>query len=101
MDKSALGEIIRDSYTPNGVYQKDTRVWLDLLGKAYKKNVELFYKLFYLRGVGTIIVVMPNGTKKLEPIIGTQGWFDMAEWEREKRCLLPHIKELVEILSEL
>lgn len=102
MNKSDLGYIVRDTYTPNGTYAKDHRVWLKLLSNAYKEDINLYYKLSYLRGVGTIITInQNNGLRRLEPIIGTQGWIDMAEWEREKRCLISHVETLKKLLAEL
>lgn len=78
----------------------DTQVWLDLFVKVHE-NRELYARLFFIRGAGTVLVNHPKWGYVFQPVIGHNGWSSMNEYNQEKQCLNDYQKIIIDILYEL
>lgn len=98
-DWSKLGTVIRD---PGAGYDSaNSTRWLKILADARKINADFYYRLCWLRDVGCRLVPDVKFRYRLEPVIGAENWCSKSEWDKEKSCLAPYTKNLIEILRSL
>ena len=83
---------------------EDAKLWLELLVKVCEKDRYLFGILVHIRAVGAVLVSTgnPNMPYKIEPIIDQdRGWSSQAEYNEERKYLIPYATVLTEILKTL
>ena len=80
----------------------DSELWLRLFHLADLEVGEpLASVLQYLRNTGAILVRSEQYGYRIEPVIGAEGWSDMAEYVRERGMLSKHREKLLELLRRL
>lgn len=83
---------------------EDGTLFTDLLIEA-QQHGELYYILYWLRDVGTVLEKDAKFNYKLVPIIGAYGldycWSSQEEYDKEKQALLPYMKQLLECLRRI
>ena len=93
------GAAIIDPYAE--YHPSDSMLWLELLSEARKINEDIYQRLFYVRGGGTVLVPNPQFGFIFKPVIGEYGWQSQEFYDNEKQCLNEHVKEIMAIISEL
>lgn len=93
------GAVIIDPYSE--YHPSDSALWLELLSEARKISEDIYQRLFYIRGGGTVLVSNPQFGFIFKPVIGEYGWQSQEFYDNEKQCLNEHGKEIMAIISEL
>lgn len=95
-----MGLTFSDSYPK---YTNDSIKWATLFMESYILDKELYYILSYLRSVGANLEPTGDSTMpyKITPIIGEENWPSQAEWDKEKRYLVPYVKLLMKALKKI
>lgn len=93
------GAIIIDPYAE--YHPSDSMLWLELLSEARKISEDIYQRLFYVRGGGTVLMPNPQFGFIFKPVIGEYGWQSQEFYDNEKQCLNEHGKEIMAIISEL
>ena len=94
-------EIYKDPYE---FPTEDSQLWLDLLIKAKREDINFFFILYYLRSVGATLVKDLKFGYMIKPIVdrsGLHGWLIQKQFDEEKLALVPYSKKLVELLKTL
>jgi hypothetical protein len=84
--------------------QQDSNLWLELFIIADKVNPDMAHRLEYIRATGAWLVPDNEFGYVIKPIIdpsGTNGWSSMEQYLKERQCLDPYIKQIIEALKEL
>ena len=98
-DWSKLGMVICD---PGAGYDSaGSTHWLKILAEARNINADFYYRLFWLRDVGCRLAPDSKFKYRLEPVIGADNWLSETEWNKEKSCLNPYAKKLIEVLKNV
>ena len=98
-DWSKLGMVIRD---PGAGYDSaGSTHWLKILAEARNINADFYYRLCWLRDVGCRLAPDVKFKYRLEPVIGAENWCSKSEWDKEKSCLNPCAKKLIEVLKNV
>ena len=93
-----LGEVIVDPYA---VYHpSDSAYWLEILSEAKKLNEDMYAKLYYVRGGGTILIPDPKFGFVFQPIIGKDGWQSRKLYDQAAQSLNQHAAAIITILAE-
>ena len=75
--------------------------WLKILAEARNINADFYYRLCWLRDVGCRLAPDVKFKYRLEPVIGAENWCSKSEWDKEKSCLNPYAKKLIEVLKNV
>ena len=78
-----------------------TPLWLTLFMIADRHSRELAHILEFLRNSGTVLEPNRRFGYILKPIVGENGWPSLADYDREKQALGPHLNLMIKILKEL
>lgn len=98
-DWSTFGTVIRD---PGARYDAaGSETWLKILSEAHKINADFYYRLCWLRDIGCLLVPDEKFKYRLAPVIGADNWLSETEWNKEKSCLNPYAKKLIEVLKNV
>lgn len=98
-DWSTFGTVIRD---PGAGYDAaGSETWLKILSEAHKINTDFYYRLCWLRDIGCLLVPDEKFKYRITPVIGADNWLSEAEWNKEKSCLNPYAKKLIEVLKNV
>jgi len=93
-----LGEVIIDPYA---IYHpSDSVYWLEILSEAKKLDEDIYAKLYYVRGGGTILIQGSKFGFTFQPIIGKDGWASRQLYEQATEMLNPHAAAIIRILME-
>lgn len=81
----------------------DARLWIYLFAEAYQRDRELYARLIYLRGTGVSLVETKGSIPyKIVPIIDVdKGWSSQAEYDEERKCLIPFKDMVIECLKAI
>ena len=79
-------------------HPSDSMLWLELLSEARKISEDIYQRLFYVRGGGTVLVPNPQFGFIFKPVIGEYGWQSQEFYDNEKQCLNEHGKEIMNLL---
>ena len=83
-------------------HPQDSELWLRLFHLADLEVGEpLASVLQYLRNTGCVLIPSAQYGYRIEPVIGPEGWSDMAEYIRERGMLAKHREKLLELLRRL
>lgn len=93
------GAAIIDPYAE--YHPSDSMLWLELLSEARKINEDVYQRLFYVRGGGTVLVPDEHFGFIFRPVIGDCGWPSREFYNQEKQCLNQYVQEIMAIVSEL
>lgn len=80
---------------------QDSAQWVELLMLARQRKQELYERLFYLRGVGTILTKSDKFGYALKPVIGPDGWSNIETYDKEKQCLNGFATQLIQFFRIL
>jgi hypothetical protein len=98
--KNAFGEfagaIIIDPYAE--YHPSDSMLWLELLSEARKISEDIYQRLYYIRGGGTVLIPDKQFGFLLKPIIGEYGWQSQEFYDNEKKCLNEYVREITNLL---
>ena len=97
--QNITAKVIIDPY--GHLSPEDHNQWIDLLYKAENKSLDLYSRLFYLRGAGTKLIPNNQWGYIFEPVIGKFGWDSLEFYNQEKLCLEPFSNEIIYLLKEL
>jgi len=93
-----LGSVITDPYA---IYHpSDSAYWLEILSEAKKIDEDIYAKLYYVRGGGTILIQGSKFGFTFQPIIGKDGWASRQLYEQATEMLNPHAAAIIRILME-
>ena len=93
------GAAIIDPYAE--YHPSDSMLWLELMSEARKINEDIYQRLFYVRGGGTVLVANPQFGFIFKPVIGDYGWQSQEFYDNEKQCLNQYAKEIMSLLATL
>ncbi|MEG2765699.1 MAG: hypothetical protein RR910_08105 [Acidaminococcaceae bacterium] len=99
--KSDFGEFasaaIIDPYAE--YHPSDAMFWLDILSEARKLSEDMYARLYYVRGGGTVLVPDVRFGFVFEPIIGEYGWASRQFYDQEVQCLNEHAEQIMNLVA--
>ena len=99
-DKNGFGEftgaVIVDPYAE--YHPSDAMYWLEILSEARKLNEDMYTRLYYIRGGGTVLVPDARFGFAFEPIIGEYGWISIQFYDQEVQCLNEHAEQIMNLI---
>lgn len=98
MDMIGNNPIIIDPYA--NYSPGDSPIWNEIFIKV-QENRELYARLFFIRGAGTVLVKNPRWGYILQPVIGCNGWTSQEQYDQEKQCLNEYSSEVIGLLKNL
>ena len=84
--------------------QADAMLWLELFEEAKKINPngnDIYARLFYIRGGGTILKEHEQFGYRLEQVIGINGWPNLEFYKKEVAYLNDYGQQIINLLKEL
>lgn len=93
------GAAIIDPYAE--YHPSDSMLWLELMSEARKISKDIYQRLFYIRGGGTVLTPNPQFGFVFKPVIGDYGWQSQEFYNNEKQCLNQYAKEIMCLLAAL
>lgn len=92
-----FGEVLTDPYIND--HPQDSDLWINLFLKC--TDYDLYARLFYIRGGGTILVKDRFWGYKMRPIISKNGWDSRNQYLLESTCLNDYKDKLISMLRDL
>lgn len=81
--------------------KKDSELWIKLLTEAKDIKEDLYVRLFYMRGGGTVLLKSEKFGYVLQPVIGKDGWHSKEFYDKEKQCLNIYKDKVIMLLGGL
>lgn len=81
--------------------KKDSKLWIELLARAREISEDLYVRLFYMRGGGTVLIKSEKFGYVMRPVIGQDGWYSKEFYDKEKQCLHIYKEKLIGLLGGL
>ena len=73
----------------------------ELLEALHRAEGELAARMQYIRNTGTVLIKSEQYGYRIEPVIGVNGWASMAEYNKERECLVKYGAQVVALLKRL
>ena len=80
--------------------QSDSETWLIVLQLAREQDIEIYSRLFYLRGGGTWLVKDEKWGYVMAPAIAPGYWDSIEQYNQEKTCLDGYGQQIVDIFRK-
>lgn len=93
-----FGEVLIDPYIK--YHPSDSDLWIKLFLNC-NNDCDLYGRLFYIRGGGTILTQDYRWGYKMQPIIGQDGWESRNQYLIESACLNNYKDTVIKMLREL
>lgn len=93
-----MGGVIIDPYA--AYHPSDSAEWLDILSEAKKIDADMYAKLYYVRGGGTVLIPDDKFGFVFQPIISGDGWASRQLYEQATEMLNSHAAAIIRILME-
>jgi hypothetical protein len=78
----------------------DSDIWLELIIDASYTD-DLADRLTYIRNAGSVLIENDQYGYIIKPVIGHDAWESQAQYDKEKRCLVPYQKQIIMLLRIL
>lgn len=92
-----FGEVLTDPYIND--HPQDSDLWIKLFLQC--TDYDLYARLFFMRGGGTILVKDKYWGYKMRPVIGLDGWDSRNQYLIESACLNDYKDTVITMLRNL
>ncbi|MEA5092443.1 hypothetical protein SDC9_37456 [bioreactor metagenome] len=94
-----MGGVIIDPYAT--YHPSDSAEWLEILSEAKKLDADIYAKLYYVRGGGTVLIPDPKFGFVFQPVIGKNGWSSRQLYGQATQLLNTYAAAIMRIIAEV